>query len=368
MERDRAVAEPIAAADDYAVFSGESACGALCRSSDRERGLKRRRTAKGFEYVNARGRVITDARRLAHIAALAIPPAWTDVWICANPDGHLQATGRDARGRKQYRYHPLWRAQRENEKFARIADFARALPRVRAAVERDLALPGLPRQKVIAAIVRLLDRTLARIGGVEYARDNATYGLTTLRKRHVRQRSHSLVLCFKGKHGVPHELEVEDECVREVVCACERLPGAHLFVCREDDALHRIAAEDVNHYLQQAGGCTITAKDFRVWGASVAALALLREREPPATKRAAQTGIAAVTREVAGLLRNTPAVCRRSYVHPCVTEAWRTGALATLRQPRGSLALGRTERAFAALLASSPNTWQRQALAAAGVS
>lgn len=354
MERDRdRLQEPPATAGEFVrAPKSEAAPAGLRRSTDGERGLARRRTASGFDYLNARGQRVRDARVLDRIASLAIPPAWTDVWICADPCGHLQATGRDARGRKQYRYHPLWREQRESEKFASIAGFAQALPRVRAAVARDLALPGLPRRKVIAAIVRLLDRTLARIGGSEYARDNATYGLTTLCKRHLRLRGRSLVLSFKGKHGVKHELEIDDAPVRRVVLACRRLPGADLFVCREDDRLHRIAAEDVNHYLREAGGCAITAKDFRIWGASVAALALLGKLDAPRSRRAAQMGSAAAIREVAALLRNTPAVCRRSYVHPCVVEAWHADSLCALPLRRGKAALAPAERAFAALLAS----------------
>lgn len=322
----------------------------LCRSTDSERGFRRVRTAKGFEYLNRRGQPITDERVLARIASLVVPPAWEDVWICADPSGHLQATGRDARGRKQYRYHPLWREHREGKKFARIADFARALPRVRKRVERDLARGGLPREKVIAAIVRLLDLSLARIGGMEYARDNATYGLTTLRKRHLRLGARSLMLNFNGKSGVLHEITVKDAHVRRVVCACRRLPGAVLFACREGGEARRISADDVNRYLRDAAGCAITAKDFRVWGASVAALARLREVEPPNSQRAEKVAIAATIREVSSLLRNTPAVCRRSYVHPAVLEAWRSRALTDLKFSRANGSMTPAERAFTALL------------------
>lgn len=325
---------------------------AVHRSSDSEPGYSRRRTSEGFDYLNARGKLIKDARILARIASIVIPPAWEDVWICADPNGHLQATGRDARGRKQYRYHLTWREQRESEKFAKIAEFARALPRVRTAVERDLLLEGLPREKVIAAIVRLLDRSLARIGGAEYARDNATYGLTTLCKRHVRFEEQSALLRFKGKHGIKHEITVDDAHVLAVVRECRALPGRELFACLDNALPHRIAAEDVNEYLQQNGGCCITAKDFRTWGASVAALALLYDLEPPRSERAARSTLAQTIRQVAALLKNTPAVCRRSYVHPWVVDAWRSSTLGRTRFRASKAPLAPAERAFALLLKS----------------
>lgn len=320
------------------------------RSSDSEPGYRRQRTAEGFDYLNVRGKLIKDARIIARILSIVIPPAWEDVWICTDPHGHLQATGRDARGRKQYRYHPSWREQRESEKFAKIAEFARALPRVRAAVERDLALEGLPREKVIAAIVRLLDRSLARIGGAEYARDNATYGLTTLCKRHVRLDDQSAMLRFKGKHGIKHEISVDDALVLAVVRECRQLPGRELFACVVDAESRRIDADDVNDYLQENGGCDITAKDFRTWGASVAALALLYDLDPPRSDRAARKTLAQTIRQVALLLRNTPAVCRRSYVHPWVVEAWQTATLGSKRFRASKAPLAPAERAFALLL------------------
>lgn len=320
------------------------------RSSDSEPGYSRRRTDEGFDYLNVRGKLIKDARIIARIASIVIPPAWENVWICSDAGGHLQATGRDARGRKQYRYHPSWREQRESEKFAKIAEFARALPRVRAAVERDLALKGLPRAKVIAAIVRLLDRSLARIGGAEYARDNATYGLTTLRKRHVRFDEHSALLRFKGKHGIKHEIVVDDASVLAVMRECHDVPGRELFACLDDATPHRIGADDVNDYLQDNGGCDITAKDFRTWGASVAALALLYDLEPPRSERAARSTLAQTIRQVAALLKNTPAVCRRSYVHPWIVDAWRSATLGSKRFRACKAPLAPAERAFALLL------------------
>ncbi|AJY11345.1 DNA topoisomerase IB [Burkholderia dolosa] len=318
---------------------------------DRQPGYTRRRVRNGFAYYKPNGERIRDADEIARINALAIPPAYTDVWICADPRGHLQATGRDARGRKQYRYHPLWRETRDANKYARMAAFARALPRIRAHVARDLALPGMPRDKIVATIVRLLDTTFARVGNAEYARENASYGLTTLRKRHVTIRSGQVRLRFTGKSGIEHDVTVDDPRVSRIVRRCAELHGHELFqYVDEHGERHTVGSSDVNDYLRDAGGAEFTAKDYRTWAGSVQALALLR-RTPYRGVTHARKQIVETVRTVADMLRNTPAVCRRCYIHPAVLDAFESGTLDTLevlRTPRG---LRVDEAAFAALLA-----------------
>ncbi|WP_236858247.1 DNA topoisomerase IB [Burkholderia metallica] len=332
---------------------GPQAAAALRHVDDSRPGYTRRRLRNGFAYYRQDGSRIRDADEIARINALAIPPAYTDVWICMDPLGHLQATGRDARGRKQYRYHPQWRATRDANKYARMAAFARALPRIRARVARDLALPGMPRDKIVATIVRLLDTTLARIGNAEYARDNASYGLTTLRKRHVKLRAGQVRLRFAGKSGIEHDVTVDDARVARIVRRCAELPGHELFQYVDDDgARHAVGSSDVNDYLRAASGTDFTAKDYRTWAGSVHALALLR-RAPHRGVTHARKQIVETVRAVADLLRNTPAVCRRCYIHPAVLDAFEAGMLATLavmRTPRG---LRVDEAAFVALLASA---------------
>ena len=327
---------------------------ALRRSTDRAPGYTRRLVGGRFAYFDADGARIREPVTIARIDALAIPPAYTDVWICADDCGHLQATGRDARGRKQYRYHPRWRDERDRDKFAKLADFARALPRIRARVAADLRRRGLPRDKVVAAIVRLLDSTLVRIGNAEYVRENASYGLTTLRKHHLRDDGRALKLCFNGKHGIGHEIVVAESDVVRVIRRCAALPGRQLF--RHDDGrgTHKITAADVNAWLHEAGGDAFTAKDYRTWAASAAALARLRACEPPRNARAARSALARVARDVAALLRNTPAVCRNSYIHPAVVEAFAAGELPALRCRVRRAGLGTDERLLATLLEACP--------------
>ncbi|VWC74114.1 DNA topoisomerase [Burkholderia contaminans] len=317
---------------------------------DRHPGYTRRRLRNGFAYYRPDGARIRDAAEIARIDALAIPPAYTDVWICADPLGHLQATGRDARGRKQYRYHPQWRATRDANKYARMAAFARALPRIRARVAHDLALPGMPRDKVVATIVRLLDTTLARVGNAEYARDNGSYGLTTLRKRHLTLEPGQVRLRFAGKSGIEHDVTVDDARVARIVRRCAELHGHELFQYVDDDGMrHAVGSSDVNDYLRAASGTDFTAKDYRTWAGSVHALALLR-RAPHRGVTHARKQIVETVREVADLLRNTPAVCRRCYIHPDVLDAFESGALATLAVSRTPRGLRVDEAAFAALL------------------
>ena len=288
--------------------------------SDAMPGIQRLRHGDGFRYRRPDGRALRDARELQRIRHLAIPPAYEEVWICPLPDGHLQATGRDARGRKQYRYHPGWRQARDADKFVRMAEFGAALPRIRAKVKRDLAAPVGTRASVLAALVRLLDTTLVRIGNDEYARTNGSFGLTTLRNRHAAVKGSVLYLRFKGKSGVWHEVALDDPRVARIVRACQAMPGQELFQY-EDEAgqSHCVGSADVNDYLRELSGADFTAKDFRTWHASAHALQQLctLPKAGPVSRRQANE----VLREVAGRLGNTLAVCRKSYVHPGLMAA-----------------------------------------------
>lgn len=301
--------------------------------SDCEPGLRRKRAAKGFRYVDAEGRPVRDASTLQRIRALAIPPAYEDVWICARADGHIQATARDARGRKQYRYHADWMALRGENKFSLLLDFGQRLPRLRRQVRQRLRDRGIDRDRVIAALVRLLDRTWMRIGHREYARSNGSYGLSTLLCRHVKVQGDALLLSFPGKSGVRHQLAVRDDRVAALVRRCRDLPGQELFGY-EDEAgePHRIDAADVNDWLASVGGPTCSAKVFRTWHASVLALDLLstHARAGTAPGEALKRTIA----EVAARLGNTAAVCRKSYIHPAVLEWGQPDSLASLPSQR----------------------------------
>ena len=299
--------------------------------SCKEPGIRRKRAGKGFFYLSPENRRLTAPGELKRIASLAVPPAYKDVWICVNPRGHLQATGQDARGRKQYRYHPDWRQVRDGAKFDRMVAFGDALPKLRRKLTRDLALPDLPRDKVLAAVVTLLDVTRARIGNVEYARDNKSFGLTTLRNRHVTfVRDGRALLNFRGKGGVLHEIPIDDKRIVRIVQRCQELPGQHLFQYVADDGSRcPVDSGQVNEYLREAMGEDFTAKDFRTWGATLRALVLLARlpRDPDANETALKSAIAGVVKQVASELRNTPAVCRKSYINPVVFDEWRSGAL-----------------------------------------
>lgn len=308
----------------------EARAAGLVYVSDRQPGIRRLRRGKAFRYVDADGRPVTAADALARIRALAIPPAYEDVWICADPRGHLQATGRDARGRKQYRYHPRWRALREHDKFDRVAAFGAALPALRRRVGRDLARPGLPREKVLALVVRLLDQTLIRIGNECYARDNRSYGLTTLRSRHVRVARGRLVFTFRGKSGQDHALVLDDRRLAAIVRRVQQLPGQRLFQYLDDTgAREPVDSGQVNDYLRAVCGTDFSAKDFRTWGGTVHAARVLAATPLPASggERARRRALAAAVAEVACVLRNTPAVCRASYIHPRIFEGWHDGSL-----------------------------------------
>jgi DNA topoisomerase I len=299
----------------------------LRHSSDRRPGIRRRRTGRGFAYRDPDGRPVRDREELVRIRSLAIPPAWTDVWICPYPSGHLQATGRDARGRKQYRYHPRYRNRREAAKFDRLIAFAAALPRIRSRVDADLARPGLDREKVLAAIVRLLELTLIRVGNDEYARLNRSFGLTTLRGRHASVRGSSIRFRFRGKSGRMHEVGLRDRRLAAIIRRCQDLPGQELFQYVEDDGTTvDIASDDVNDYLRSIAP-DVTTKDFRTWAGTVLAYRALRALDRPASARGATRNVVAAIRETADLLGNTPAVCRKAYVHPVVVEAYLDGRL-----------------------------------------
>jgi DNA topoisomerase-1 len=288
----------------------------------------------GFAYVDADGRPVKDAATLDRIRRLAIPPAWTEVWICPDPDGHIQAVGRDQKGRKQYRYHPDWRADRDARKYSRMAAFGRALPRLRRRMAADLSLRGLPRDKVLAAVVSLLELTLIRIGNDEYARANKSFGLTTLRKRHLRLAGGGAVFEFRGKSGKIHRTGFRDRRLARIIAACEELPGQRLFQYVDDDG-HRRAVEsgDVNAYIRAACGDDFSAKDFRTWAGSLAALEALSLQPRPATSAEAKRAGNLCVKAVAGLLGNTPAVCRAAYIHPKVLEAFEAGQLPRRRAP-----------------------------------
>lgn len=300
----------------------------LIYADDGEPGLGRRPAAHGFRYHDASGQVVKDAATLDRIQALAIPPAWTDVWICPDPRGHIQATGRDARGRKQYRYHPAWCATRDEAKFERVAAFGRALPRLRRCLDRDLRRRGLPREKVLALVVSLLEATLIRVGNDEYARANKSYGLTTLRKRHLTASGGGGVFEFRGKSGKVHRTAFRDRRLARVVRACQDLPGQRLFKYVDEAGVpHSVMSGDVNDYIHEAIGDGFTAKDFRTWFGTLAAARALSLTPRPDTEAALRAEVVRGVRAVAGLLGNTPAVCRKAYIHPAVIEAWTAGRL-----------------------------------------
>jgi DNA topoisomerase IB len=297
---------------------------------DTDTGYTRRAFGDWFEYYDEQGREIADDATIERIDALAIPPAYTDVWICPDPRGHLQATGRDARGRKQYRYHADWRVTRDVDKFSRLVAFGERLPRLRRRLARDLALPGLPRDKVLALVVSVLAETLIRVGNHEYARQNNSFGLTTLRNRHVRFPGGAAIFEFRGKSGKDHVVECEDARLARLLRRCQQLPGQKLFQYLDEAGTPRpIGSGDVNDYLRAACGEDFTAKDFRTWGGTLAAIKELVRNPAPA--EASERTLAmlqnAAVKEVARQLGNTPAVCRASYIHPAVFEGWRDGRL-----------------------------------------
>ena len=298
---------------------------------DEQPGIERRRRGEGFVYATADGKIIRNATTLDRIRALAVPPAWTHVWICPDPRGHLQATGRDAKGRKQYRYHAAWRAHRDETKFDRLQAFADVLPVIRRRTNAHLEQPGLPRNKVLATIVQLLEKSLIRVGNEEYVRQNQSFGLTTLRSRHVRVTGGTLSFQFRGKSGVRHSVSVNDRRLARVVKQCRDLPGQELFQYLDDAGEAQVVdSGDINSYLKEITGQDFTAKDFRTWSGTVLAATALRDVPPPGTKRQTERNVNVAIEAVAGLLGNTPTVCRKSYVHPGIVDAYRDGTMAVV--------------------------------------
>jgi DNA topoisomerase-1 len=301
--------------------------------SDERPGLRRKRAGRGFAYVDTDGRAITDKEELRRIQQLAIPPAWTDVWISPDPRGHLQATGRDARRRKQYRYHERWREVRDETKYERLLDFAKALPRIRRRVDRDLARVRLTRDRVLATIVRLLETSLIRVGNGEYARENSSYGLTTLREKHVRVVGARVTFTFRGKSGKEHEVGVRDPRVARVIRRLQELPGQELFrYVDEQGEARTVDSADVNAYLREISGDNLTAKDFRTWVGTVYAARELCAIGSAGDRRAAKRNVTQAMKAVAARLGNTPAVCRQCYVHPAVVRAYLAGRLTSPRE------------------------------------
>jgi DNA topoisomerase-1 len=342
---------------DEHIESAEAA--GLRYVTDAVPGIRRQRRGRGFGYIGADGAVIRDKAELERIRKLVIPPRWTDVWICPNPSGHLQVTARDARGRKQYRYHPRYRAVRDETKFGRMIAFSEILPQIRERVEHDVALPELARDKVLATVVWLLERTLIRVGNDEYARDNGSFGLTTLRRKHVTVSGAKLRFEFRGKSGVPHSVAVTDRRIARVVQRCQELPGQELFQYLDDDGRRQsVDAGDINDYLRRITGRQVTAKDFRTWAGTTLAAAALRELGNFKTEKQGKAHIVAAIDQISKRLGNTRAVCRKYYVHPAIIEAYLQGVtipptpvdVRQLRTSGGPAGLRRDEVAVIELL------------------
>jgi DNA topoisomerase I len=284
-------------------------------------GYTRKANGDDFDYFDTEGKPIRDEQRLLRLKRLAIPPAWTGVWICPSRNGHIQATGRDARQRKQYLYHERWREVRDENKYDRIINFGKALPKIRRRVARDLKLPGLPRAKVLATVVQLLERTFIRIGNEEYARENKSFGLTTMKDRHVEVRGSTLRFRFRGKSGREHEVDVTDRRIAKIISRLQDLPGQDLFQYVDDNGeVRNVSSQDVNEYLREITGEDFTAKDFRTWAGTVLTALALAAQEKFATKKQAKSNITTAVKAVSAILGNTPAICRKCYVHPEIFE------------------------------------------------
>jgi len=293
--------------------------------SDDRPGYTRKAREGEFEYLDTEGKRIRDEQRLLRIKRLAIPPAWTDVWICPSPNGHIQATGRDARRRKQYRYHDRWRETRDGNKFGRLGAFAQALPKIRRQIAKDMKLPGLSRQKVLATVVRLLERTFIRVGNEEYARENKSFGLTTMKNRHVKVDGPQLRFRFRGKSGRQHEVDVTDRRIAKIVSKCQDLPGQNLFQYVNNGETRDVTSQDVNDYLREISGENFTAKDFRTWAGTLLAAIALNLQSKFESQKQAKANIKMAICAVAEVLGNTPAICRKCYVHPAIVEAYLSG-------------------------------------------
>jgi DNA topoisomerase-1 len=294
--------------------------------SDDQSGYTRKVKGDDFEYFDAEGRLIHDELRLLRIKRLAIPPAWTDVWICPSANCHIQATGRDARKRKQYIYHERWREMRDENKYERILSFAEALPKIRRRVSKDLSLPGLPRNKVLATIVQLLEGSFIRVGNEEYARENKSFGLTTMQDRHVDVKGSKMRFRFRGKSGIKHDVDVTDRRIARIILKLQDLPGQELFqYVDENDEVRSISSQDVNDYLREISGEDFTAKDFRTWAGTVLAAIALNAAGEFETKKQAKANVKNAIGAVAKILRNTPAICRKCYIHPVILESYLAG-------------------------------------------
>ena len=319
---------------------------------DSKPGYTRRAGKDGPIYLDPKGETVTDEAVLTRLKKLAIPPAYTDVWICRDPKGHLQAVGRDARGRKQYRYHPDWRLIRDEAKYGKMLVFGAKLPELRAHVQKDLARPGLPREKVLATVVTLLEKTMMRIGNDEYARTNHSYGLTTLRNRHAKVKGAALVLDFRAKHGIQQHIELKDRRLANIIGKLQDLRGQELFQYVDDDGnQHDISSHDVNEYLHQITGEDITAKDFRTWAATNLAALALREFEQFDSEAKAKKNVLRAIEKVSKLLGNTPAICRKCYIHPRIFDGYLDGSLAEALKDRAEAALEPAARAETGLTA-----------------
>jgi DNA topoisomerase I len=296
--------------------------------SDARPGIRRQARGQGFSYLGVDGQVIRDPAERQRIEALVIPPAWTDVWICPLPNGHLQATGRDEKGRKQYRYHPLWNEMRGQTKYDRLLLFGEALPLIRERVEQDLRLPGLPRQKVLATIVRLLETTFIRVGNKEYARTNQSFGLTTLRDQHVKISGSIIRFQFRGKSGQDHRIDLQDRRLAKIVKQCRDIPGYELFQYLDENGQRQtVDSGDVNAYLREITQQDFTAKDFRTWGGTVLAAMTLNELGPWESESESKKNIVQAVKEVANCLGNRPATCRKYYIHPGILDTYLDGTL-----------------------------------------
>ena len=319
--------------------------------TDSTPGIRRQRRGRGVAYIAPDGQPVSDPAELERIRRLAIPPRWTDVWICPLAEGHLQVTARDARGRKQYRYHARYREVRDETKFGRMIAFSEIIHLIRERVERDISLPQLSREKVLATVVWLLERTLIRVGNAEYARENGSFGLATMRRRHVAVSGWKLRFEFRGKSGVPHLVTVTDRRISRIVQRCQELPGQELFKYLDADGRRQsVDADDINTYLRQITGREVTAKDFRTWAGTMLAAAALRALGPASSEKAAKANIVRVVDEVSKRLGNTRAVCRRYYVHPAVIEAYMDGFVIPPAPPQAEGANGRRESDHAAML------------------
>lgn len=327
-----------------AKSSSEAAAAAITRmdakdaglryTSDTKPGIRRKRDGETFIYLDPSGKRIKKKETLSYIRKIVIPPAWEDVWISPYENGHIMATGRDAKGRKQYRYHSQWRSRRDENKFHHMLAFARALPKLRSQIKKDIKKPGLGREKIIATVVRLLEATLIRVGNDEYARRNKSYGLTTMHNRHVKIAGERVLFNFRGKSGVKHEINLQDRELARIIKKCQDMPGQELFSYLDDEGkAHDISSNDVNSYLRQITGSDFTAKDFRTWAGTVLAAMALQEFESITSQTQAKKNIVAAIEAVAKMLGNTPSVCRKCYVHPAILDSYLEGdTVSTIHQ------------------------------------